>query len=105
MNTDDVDAEWSNDPMCSAYFTKPIKDVDPYKAKCDLRMQGGATSPVTCCKYCHEYKSSDSGADKQCRSFVYLAGTCFLKNCKVSVNDNRKSNLASLPGAWSAATL
>lgn len=71
MNVNDLQGEWQQDQDCQAYTYELDKDL--YKGKCDLKMRGGATSAVSCCKYCNEAQG--------CVAFTYSAGVCFLKSC------------------------
>lgn len=71
VNTADPLAEWKADPECSRYEYR--SDIDSFKGVCDFKMQGGATSPASCCGYCNK-------ADG-CKGFTFYSGKCFLKNC------------------------
>jgi hypothetical protein len=71
VNTNDFEAEWKAESSCNNYGHKI--DVELFKARCDLKMQGGATSAASCCTYCQN--------NKQCKAFTFLSGTCHLKDC------------------------
>jgi hypothetical protein len=71
VNTNDFEAEWKAESTCDNFGHKI--DVELFKARCDLKMQGGATSAASCCSYCQKIK--------QCKAFTFLSGTCHLKDC------------------------
>lgn len=78
--------EWRSTPLCSKF--KYTQDIDKFKGMCDTGMKGGVTSPAGCCQHC--------SLNTKCTSFVYVSGTCFLKNCAKS------GGHVELKGAWSA---
>ena len=71
VNTADPRAEWLADAECAKYGY--VGDFDSFKGVCDYKMQGGATSPASCCGYCNKAAG--------CRGFTFYGGKCFLKNC------------------------
>ena len=74
VDTDNPVAEWNFEPACTAFGYKD--NFDQFKGVCDMKMQGGATSAASCCKYC----SNLSG----CKGFTYYSAKCFLKSCKMA---------------------
>jgi hypothetical protein len=87
VNTEDPDSEWKSDPFCASFI--PQADMDLFRGTCDLSAKGGATSEVSCCKFCSE--------ESDCKGFTYYNGQCFLKNCY----ETKKR--FPLPGAVSAS--
>lgn len=71
MNAGDLDAEWRSEPLCSSFVS--MTDVDLFKGVCDLSARGGATSAVSCCRFC--------ATTPGCEGFTFLGSQCFLKNC------------------------
>ena len=90
-NTDDPMQEWRETTACTKFDFK--QNVDLFRARCDLSMQGGATGPATCCKLCSKQAS--------CKAFTFARGTCFLKRCGLSDN-GVVTGSNSMPGALSA---
>ena len=111
MNVNDLKGEWESDENCRAYQYEMDKDLYKGKVleclrfiidvvfsncfaivlgKCDLKMRGGATSAVSCCKYCNEAP--------ECSAFTYSSGVCFLKSC---TSTNPMSSRESMKGVVS----
>jgi len=72
VDTDNPVAEWNEEPACKSFAYK--NNVDLFKARCDLKMAGGATSAASCCSKCE--------ATPSCQAFTYYSSVCFLKSCK-----------------------
>jgi hypothetical protein len=88
VNTDDQNAQWNFEPTCLKFNNK--NNYDKFHGICDLKMQGGATSPASCCKYCSEKQG--------CQAFTYYSAKCFLKSCKK--DSNTSSQLSGAVSGW-----
>lgn len=84
VNTLDPMAEWNDEPDCKQFSYR--QDQDLFKAMCDLKIQGGATGPSSCCRFCVQ-----TGG---CEAFTFFSGTCYLKSCS-----SPKQNIM-MPGAF-----
>ncbi len=88
VDTDNPLAEWAYEPACTSFTYKD--NFDQFKGVCDLKMQGGATSAASCCKYCKNVPG--------CVAFTFYSAKCFLKNCST-----QSGSASSLVGAVSGA--
>jgi hypothetical protein len=86
-DTDNPMAEWKEDQKCNSFNYK--ENVDMFKGRCDLKLQGGATSAASCCNYCLNVPG--------CKAFTFLSGTCFMKSC----NSINAKNEIKMSGALS----
>ena len=88
VDTNDPLAEWQYEATCTNFdYTD---NLDKFKGSCDLKMQGGATSAASCCKYCTNTKG--------CQAFTYWSAKCFLKSCKKE--SRSKERLSGAVSGW-----
>jgi len=88
VDTDNPLAEWAYEPACASFSYKD--NFDQFKGVCDMKMQGGATSAASCCKYCKNVPG--------CVAFTFYSAKCFLKNCST-----QSGAASALAGAVSGA--